>query len=251
MTPPLVPVIALATPGWGWREIGKAALLILFGSIAVGLIIMGGALLLGTPTAAMTGMTSTPIFLLGMAIYLLVVLAVYLFTVRRGHGDWTQLGMCKFSQWWWPVLPLLTVVQLLGMGLINTLLILPLVGDNFTNPQIAALTGQGALTPRDLALLLVLVAVMAPIAEELFFRGMLYPVLRQRLGVTLAIMTSALIFALIHFIPILLPALFFVGVILAWVRERSGSLIPCIALHAMQNGLVMLGIYAMSINGMI
>jgi uncharacterized protein len=53
-----------------------------------------------------------------------------------------------------------------------------------------------------------------------------------------------LLFALVHFIPILIPGLFWVGFVLAWVRERSGSIVPGIVLHALQNGLVVWAIYA-------
>jgi membrane protease YdiL (CAAX protease family) len=105
------------------------------------------------------------------------------------------------------------------------------------------------LTPRDLIFLLLLIAVIAPIAEELFFRGMLYPVLRQRWSAPWAIGINALLFALVHFIPLLLPALFFIGLILAWVRERTQSIVPGILLHAMQNGLVVVAVYIGSVSG--
>ncbi|MCB0083103.1 MAG: CPBP family intramembrane metalloprotease, partial [Caldilineaceae bacterium] len=108
------------------------------------------------------------------------------------------------------------------------------------------ITGGNPLSLRDLALLMVLIAVVAPLAEELFFRGMLYPVLRRRWSVAPAIVVNGLLFSAIHLIPPLLPGLFFVGMVLAWVRERSDSLIPCILLHAMQNGIVLLGIYAVA-----
>jgi hypothetical protein len=97
---------------------------------------------------------------------------------------------------------------------------------------------------------MILVAVVAPIVEELFFRGMLYPVLRRRWSAPVAIVVNGFLFALIHVIPILLPGLFFVGIVLAWVRERSGSVIPCMVIHALQNGTVLLVIYA-TLNGLV
>ena len=135
------------------------------------------------------------------------------------------------------------------MSLVNLLFVLPFTGGEFENPQVEALTGGSALSLRDLGLLLILVAVIAPIAEELFFRGMLYPVLRRRWSPQVAIVANGFLFALIHFIPILIPGLFFVGIVLAWVRERSNSLIPCMLIHALQNAVVLFGIYAV-MNGM-
>lgn len=87
-------------------------------------------------------------------------------------------------------------------------------------------------------LLMVVLAIAAPVAEELLFRGMIYPLLRRNLGVTAAVVLSAGLFAAVHVVLILLPALFVIGVVLALVRERSRSLWPCIALHALQNGSV-------------
>lgn len=235
---------------WGWREIGKAVLLIIIGGLLVSVLVLGIAFATDSLPTQGQGMAAAPFFWLGTLIYGVVVLAVYLFAVRRADGDWSLLGIRAFSQWWVILAPVLTLVQLLGMSLVNVLLVLPFTGGEFENPQVEALTGGSALSVRDLGLLLLLVAVIAPIAEELFFRGMLYPVLRRRWSVPLAIGVNGLVFALIHFIPILIPGLCLVGIVLAWIRERSGSLIPCILVHALQNAVVVVSIYAV-MNGMV
>jgi uncharacterized protein len=235
---------------WGWRDVGKALILIVFGSILVGVLVLGVALVTDNLPEQGQGMAAAPFFWLGALIYAIVILAVYLFAVRRAQGDWSLLGFRAFSQWWLPLVPVLTLVQLFGMSIINVLVVLPFTGGNFENPQIEALTGGAPLSTWDLGLLLILVAVIAPIAEEIFFRGMLYPVLRRRWSANVAIVLNGFLFALIHFIPILIPGLLFVGIVLAWVRERSDSIIPCILLHAMQNGIVLFGIYAM-MSGMV
>jgi membrane protease YdiL (CAAX protease family) len=84
------------------------------------------------------------------------------------------------------------------------------------------------------------------VAEELFFRGMIYPVMRRRWSAGWAIVLNAGVFALVHFIPLLMPSLFYVGLLLAWVRERSNSVIPGILMHMLQNTIVTFGIYAVS-----
>lgn len=234
---------------WGWRDVGKAVLLIILGSLLVMGIVVGIAFVTDSLPTPEQGMAAAPFFWLGALIYGVVVLAVYLFAVRRADGDWSVLGIRPFSGWWVALAPVLTLVQLLGMSLVNILFVLPFTGGEFDNPQVEALTGGSALSLRDLGLLLILVAVIAPIAEELFFRGMLYPVLRRRWSSQVAIVVNGLLFALIHFIPILIPGLFLVGIVLAWVRERSGSLIPCMLVHALQNTVVLFSIYAV-MNGM-
>lgn len=245
---PPPPVLPAASPGdslpWGWRAVAKATALIIIGTVVLGVVIVGGTIWFGNELAPDAGMAAGPLFALGIGIYALVALAVYLFAVRTQGDGWQRLGLRRFPQGWLLVLPFLALVQLLGMGLINTLLVMPFLGGSeFQNPQIEAITGGGTLTQQDFLLLLLLIAVVAPMAEELFFRGMLYPLLRQRWSAPVAIGINGLLFSLIHVIPVILPGLFFVGIVLAWVRERSGSLWPCIFLHALQNGVVLLGIY--------
>jgi membrane protease YdiL (CAAX protease family) len=80
--------------------------------------------------------------------------------------------------------------------------------------------------------------VSAPVMEEVFWRGMFYPSLRNRLGVLPACMAAAALFGAIHF---QYPwagraevAMF--GVIATFLYEYTGSLLPGIALHSMIDG---------------
>lgn len=86
----------------------------------------------------------------------------------------------------------------------------------------------------------VLVTVVAPIAEELFFRGFFFGALRNWHGPWLAALLTGLVFGAIHApgtpAGYLLP-LAMLGFMLCVVRWRTGSLVPCIALHAINNGL--------------
>lgn len=239
---------------WRWHDVGKTVLLIMVGTILFSMISLGMMIATGTIPDENAGMATAPLFAVGVGIYALVILGVYLFAVRRVQSDvanrWALLGWRAFEQKWIWALPLLVFVQFMGMAVANLLLVLPFVDGNYENPQIEAITGGGALSGTDLWLLMILIAVVAPMAEELFFRGMLYPLLRQRWAVWPAILVNGLLFSLIHILPPLLPGLFLVGVVLAWVREKSGSIIPCILLHALQNGIVLWSIYQLA-NGAI
>jgi membrane protease YdiL (CAAX protease family) len=234
---------------WGGKELIKAGILIVLGSLALMALAVFLLFASGMARKPQLGLGSPLLFGLGVGIYLLVIIAVYWFAVRRPGSSWQQVGLRPFASGWLPFLPILVVVQLLGMALINTQLVALFTGGKFENPQVEAVTGGMHLSRQDLFFLLLLIAIIAPIAEELFFRGMLYPVLRRRWSVRWAIGINALLFALVHFIPLLLPALFFIGLIFAWVRERTQSIIPSILLHAMQNGLVIVAIYASSVGG--
>ena len=73
----------------------------------------------------------------------------------------------------------------------------------------------------------------APIVEEIFFRGLLYRSFRNRLGVLLASVIAGAIFGILHtqYPLIVRPELMFFGVIAALLYERTGSLLPGIAMH--------------------
>jgi uncharacterized protein len=85
-----------------------------------------------------------------------------------------------------------------------------------------------------------LVAVVAPIAEEFFFRGFFYGALRNWKGPWPAAVLTGLVFGSIHLgsaeAAFLLPLAFF-GFSLCLLRERTGSLYPGIALHCANNSL--------------
>jgi uncharacterized protein len=77
--------------------------------------------------------------------------------------------------------------------------------------------------------------VAAPVAEEVFFRGFLFGALRRRFRFLAAAIISGAVFGLFHVIPLLIPLFVFVGVGLAYVYERRGSLLSSIAAHSAFN----------------
>jgi membrane protease YdiL (CAAX protease family) len=85
-----------------------------------------------------------------------------------------------------------------------------------------------------------LTCLMAPIAEELFFRGLLFPVLSARVGVAAGVIGTGAAFSLVHAIgsPVeALIVLFVLGSGLCLLYLRTGSLLPCIGLHALNNAI--------------
>ena len=82
-----------------------------------------------------------------------------------------------------------------------------------------------------------LLIVVAPFAEEFFFRGFLYQAFRNSFGVWPGAILSGLIFGAIHFEFFKLVQLAILGVILALLFEKTQSLWPPIMLHAINNTL--------------
>jgi membrane protease YdiL (CAAX protease family) len=111
------------------------------------------------------------------------------------------------------------------------------VGGVTPNVPIRPLGGVGTADAADLVFAVV---VIAPLAEELFFRGFLYAALRGRLPVFWAALVSGGLFGAVH--PIygatqwnLVPVLAMGGVAACLLYEKTGSLWPAIAFHVLMN----------------
>lgn len=95
--------------------------------------------------------------------------------------------------------------------------------------------------------LLILVVVIAPIYEELLFRGLIFGLISQatfknkQTQAFWAIMISSVLFTLVHlqYDWFGLGLIFVLAVLLGWVRYRSGSIVIPIILHSINNGLAM------------
>ncbi len=99
---------------------------------------------------------------------------------------------------------------------------------------------QLVLTSRDpvaLILLVITTVLLAPLFEELVFRGVLIPVLAKEIGEIWTVFASAFVFALAHLSVSEFPPLFVLGIGLALLRLTSGRLLPCVLMHALWNGI--------------
>jgi membrane protease YdiL (CAAX protease family) len=87
-----------------------------------------------------------------------------------------------------------------------------------------------------------LIVVMAPICEEVCFRGMLFSGLRERLPLIAAAAISGAIFGGLHALTGIsaVPPLIVFGFLLALLYEKTGSIIPGILLHALNNSVALL-----------
>jgi len=90
----------------------------------------------------------------------------------------------------------------------------------------------------------VVVAGVAPVVEELVYRGLGFAAVRGAFSSTVAVVVTALAFGLAHGLFVALPILTIFGLVLALLRLRTQSLYPCIILHGMFNGLAMIAAVA-------
>lgn len=83
------------------------------------------------------------------------------------------------------------------------------------------------------------VTLLAPIVEELTYRGLGFS-LAQPYGVTFAILLTGALFGLTHGLLIGLPVLAFFGFVVGWLRARTDSVYPAMLLHGTFNGVTLL-----------
>ncbi|MGH7185898.1 MAG: lysostaphin resistance A-like protein, partial [Pseudomonadota bacterium] len=92
-------------------------------------------------------------------------------------------------------------------------------------------------------LILFLLAVVVPIGEEVFFRGLVYGGLRLRWGVAIGALASAVFFAAVHTQVVHALPIFALGLLLALVYERTGSLVPAMVAHGINNIVAVLSVW--------
>jgi hypothetical protein len=85
------------------------------------------------------------------------------------------------------------------------------------------------------------VVIVAPVIEELIFRGVIMHGLMKNYSKFTAVFVSALMFALFHLNPWQFPATFILGLLLGILMVRTHNILLCISGHAMNNGLVLFG----------
>lgn len=103
-----------------------------------------------------------------------------------------------------------------------------------TNPVFSV--ALGSTGPLDWVILFLLVALLGPALEEFLFRGLLYRSLRNLWPPAPAILISAFFFSAIHpSVATLLPVAL-LGMVLAYLYEKTGSLVPGMVAHGLYNG---------------
>lgn len=170
---------------------------------------------------------------ISLAVYLALSLAVLTLARLRGRGAWRQLVGWQP----WPVLKSRRAFWFIaGAALIYGVAANLLVGtfyppskDWFTVPK----EGLAAF------MLFVLAVVLAPLTEELLFRGWIYTNLRASFGLWTALLVSAALFAGAHYESSHIYALvvFPIGLALGGMREATGSLKSSIGFHAFYNAI--------------
>jgi membrane protease YdiL (CAAX protease family) len=179
---------------------------------------------------------------------------VYLRLIVPGAVTWSELGLRPLRLEY--VVRVGLAAGLTGLVVIDIVgLLLSEVG--LRPNQIEQFQFVRAEGPLGFVALLIAAGVLAPIVEELFFRGFLFGLYRRRKPLWQAYLISAVLFTLLHNDPSrmnvsqmagLSIGIVMLALMLAWVYQRTGSLYPGIVAHAINNTTGLILFYVVGIS---
>jgi len=165
--------------------------------------------------------------------YLLVLGYMYILVTRERHRP----DFAAAIHWNWPSLPALYVL----VGFLLSVA-LQLLASRLPIPKNLPIDTLFK-TPAEAWVLTIFGVTLAPLMEELFFRGFLYPVLERGIGLSAAVFLTAIGFTLLHCAqlsfswgPVLV--IFLVGMVLTMVRARTNSVATGLLIHMSYNGTI-------------
>ncbi len=232
----------LAGVPWRVREV---AFTLVIAAAAAAVLLLG---VQGVAIARNEAEATAPLWLITTTtafFYATLLGAVWLVVLRRYHVPWAALGLRAPEHRGSPLATLL-LYALFFIGLAAIIVVFAAAANAVgLVPRLRLSNGLSGQSGSLVVLSLVVVLAIAPVAEEVLFRGVLYQVLRRRFGQRPAIGLSALTFAVVQLGTgslQLYVAYLFLGVILAVSFEQTRSLYPAIGLHALYNlAIIILG----------
>jgi membrane protease YdiL (CAAX protease family) len=159
------------------------------------------------------------------AFFGIALLGVAIAVAPLGRAALPALGFRAVS-WKWPVL-----------GTLGTLVLSVAVSQLGIEPQGVKQVVKGL--PGNMLVALALLAVLAPLVEELIFRGLIYGWVAGRWGSGWGWLVSSIAFAAAHFelahVVLVLP----LGLLFGWLRRRTDSLLPSLVAHILNNAFAL------------
>lgn len=199
---------------------------------------------------ALKGQTDPHLFSQPPALAWVLIAAAILGAVFVLPFSW-RAGELAPQIWSWGPQPRFAVARHLSIGILTWVIAFPLVAlinqgleavttsftDQLPKEQVAVTVVRGATTGQ-MVLVLIAVAILIPMIEEILFRGFLQSYLKKYMRPLLAVILSATLFSLVHFSRSqswnnveIVTALFVLGLFLGYLYERQRSLWAPIGLH--------------------
>ena len=213
---------------WGLGAV-LAAIIVVLGCLGLGVFLL--AVAVGEENAS-----APPAFIASLVVVSIVTLAAAWFFGPAMHGGGPPaLGLTRpisshRTTWLMPV-GVLAAVLLFNIAYVS---IVEALGIDYLQPPDLAFDD---FSPFALAATGIMVIIVGPFAEEVFFRGFIQSGLQNRWGAVAGVLLSAAIFSIFHVnLPVAIP-IFVAGVLLGWLYLRTGSLWGCVWVHGAQNAI--------------
>jgi CAAX protease family protein len=243
----------LRTPwSWGYLAVFLAFAFASLLALDIAFVVFSMVALHATPAELQKLATSNARYVTARQALWFAALMLYLFAVVRflhGAPFWRTIG---WKQWRPRSLSPggAGLACLLGGAVLAIVVSMAakLIGTNVKLPIEALFQDrQGVL------LVMALAVLAAPLVEETIFRGYIYPVLARTLGVPAGVLLTGALFGALHAMQLwgawgLIALLVLVGVVLSYVRARTGTVLASYLLHLGYNAMLFLGT-AVSTNG--
>ena len=158
-----------------------------------------------------------------------MLLTVWFFAVRPRGGTWALLGFRRVK----PIST--TIIVVFGVAIAQTAvigytLLVQQLGIDFLIPS--DLTPEWADEPGSFAIMAISAVIVAPLVEEIFFRGFMYQALRRTMAILPAALLTSVVFGIAHTDPAIIIPIALVGMILLGIYRWTGNLWSGIITHA-------------------
>lgn len=175
---------------------------------------------------------------------LMSIVWIWFFAVWREADGWQRLGL-RLIAGNWLSRAVITGLATPLLGIFVVTVTAPIIGQPKAPPFPISIGDPRADTAYYIALF-VAGACMAPVFEELVFRGITYNWLRHRLGVIASAVLVSVPHAAIHMDAATIPALSAIFVVYTYLYERTGTLWASITAHTVHNATILLFAFSMA-----
>lgn len=178
------------------------------------------------------------------AIALIISLVIIARKLNQANTGWASVGLKKFRVFQATRYVVGYYVIMIAL-VVSLVAILSAVGTGL--PENPDAQGGGGLVLNlfgGFGLAFVASVILAPVIEEIVFRGILFPAIAKRYGLLAGVLGSSVVFMLVHLNPVVMVSALPLGVYLAIMYKRTNSIYPGMILHASWNLIVLLSTQA-------
>lgn len=229
----------LVFPGATWG-IGEAAIIFIVATIAAAAA--SAVLVLLLDDLATIEMLILVLFITSIVLYIFLVGGTLFSVLVRHKASLSTIGLKTKGAGRGLALGIGLGFPLYVAGILLGYISQLLIKSPETDVMTRSITGisEGGVSPAFTVMLIVALVVLAPVCEEIFFRGYLYPALRNRMGMQAAMIWNGALFALVHFEMTGFLSRTVLGYGLSYIFEKNRTLAGPMISHAIYNGVMVL-----------